>query len=96
MAIHVVIKRKFTMSNPEKLSPLLSELSERAKLQDGYISTDILQSIDNPGEYLVLSKWETQENWKTWFTSKERRDLQGKVDSLIGERTFYEIFEPVT
>jgi hypothetical protein len=28
--------------------------------------------------------------------SKERRDLQGEVDSLIGERTFYELFEPVS
>lgn len=94
MTIHVVIKRKFTMSNPEKLIPLLSKLSERAKLQKGYISTDTLQSSDNPGEYLVVSRWETEENWKAWFTSKERRDIQGKVDSLIGERTFYEIFKP--
>jgi heme oxygenase (mycobilin-producing) len=94
MAVHVVIKRKFQLRNPERLKPLLSELNERAKLQEGYISTDILQSMENPEDYLVISKWETEENWKAWFSSKERRDLQGKVDSLIGERTFYEIFKP--
>lgn len=95
MPVHVVIKRKMIISHPEKLTPLLRDLSERAKLQEGYISTDTLQSIDNPGEYLVVSRWETEENWKVWFQSQERRDLQGKVDSLIGERTGYEIFKPV-
>ncbi len=96
MAVHVVIKRKFQLRNPERLIPLLSELNERAKLQEGYISTDILQSIDSPEDHLVISKWETEENWKAWFNSKERRDLQGNVDSLIGERTFYEMFRPAS
>ncbi len=95
MPVHVVIKRKMIISHPEKLTPLLRDLSERAKLQEGYISTDTLQSIDNPGEYLVVSRWENEENWKVWLQSQERRDLQGKVDSLIGERTGYEIFKPV-
>jgi heme-degrading monooxygenase HmoA len=96
MPVHVVIKRKLKINDPEKLTPLLSELSERAQLQKGYISTDILQHVDNPGEYLVVSRWETEENWKAWLQSKERRDIQGRVDSLIGERTFYEIFKPVS
>lgn len=96
MAVHVVIKRKFQLRNPERLIPLLSELNERAKLQEGYISTDILQSIDSPEDHLVISKWETEENWKSWYQSKERRDLQGNVDSLIGERTFYEMFRPAS
>ena len=96
MAIHVIIKRKFKVSHPEKLIPLLSELNELAKVQEGYISTDTLQSLENPEDYLVISKWETEENWKAWFESKERRNLQGNVDSLIGERTFYEIFKPAT
>ncbi len=95
MPIHVVIKRKFKMNHPEELLPLMSQLSDRAKMQEGYISTETLQSTDNPGDYLVVSKWETAENWQKWFACKERRDIQGKIDSLLGERTFYEIFKPL-
>jgi heme-degrading monooxygenase HmoA len=95
MAVHVVIKRKFKVSHPEKLIPLLSELNERAKNQEGYISTDTLQSTENNEYCLVISKWKTEENWEAWFNSKERRNLQGNVDSLIGERTFYEIYKPM-
>ncbi|MFW2368425.1 MAG: antibiotic biosynthesis monooxygenase family protein [Desulforhopalus sp.] len=95
MPVHVVIKRKFKMNHPEELLPLMAQLSERARLQEGYISTDTLQSTDDPDDYLVVSKWETEDDWQNWFGSKERRDIQGKIDSLIGERTFYEIFKPV-
>ncbi len=95
MTVHVVIKRKFKINHPEELMPLLKDLSDRAKIQEGYISTDTLQSADNPEDFLVVSKWDSTESWQKWFASKERRDIQGKIDSLIGERTFYEIFKPL-
>ena len=96
MAVQVIIKRKFKVDNPEELVPLLAQLRIRAKDQPGYISGETLRSLDNPEDYLVFSKWETDEDWRKWFNSKERRDIQGKVDSMIGEKTFYEIFKSVS
>ena len=96
MTVQVIIKRKFRVDNPEKLIPLLTELRIRAKDQPGYISGETLRSLNNPEDYLVFSKWETADDWNKWLHSKERRDIQGEVDSLIGEKTFYEIFEPVS
>ena len=96
MAVHVVIKRKFQINQPEKLKPLLRELSLRAQAQSGYISTETLQSVESPDECMVLSKWDTTEDWERWFTSKERKDIQNQIDSLIGERTFYEVFQPLS
>ncbi len=95
MAVHVIIKRKIKMNHPEELVPLLQELRARAEKQEGYISSETLQNIDSPDEILVVSKWKTAESWKFWFDSKERRDIQGRVDSLIGERTFYDLFQPL-
>ena len=96
MPIQVIIKRKWETDKPEALFPLLTELRSLAEKQPGYISGETLRSLDGPDKYLVFSKWETVDDWKNWLQSKERRDLQGEVDSLIGERTFYEIFEPVS
>jgi heme-degrading monooxygenase HmoA len=95
MPIQVIIKRKWQTNNPEALFPLLTKIRSLAQKQPGYISGETLRSLDDPEDYMVVSKWETADDWKKWLQSKERRDLQGKVDSLIGERTFYEIFEPV-
>jgi heme oxygenase (mycobilin-producing) len=96
MPIQVIIKRKWETDKPEALFPLLTELRSLAEKQPGYISGETLRSLNDPDKYLVFSKWETVDDWKNWLQSKERRDLQGEVDSLIGERTFYELFEPVS
>lgn len=93
MAVHVIIKRKWQVDTPEALLPLLEELRSRAKEQPGYISSETLRSVEDPEYFLVISKWENADSWTKWTQSKERRDLQGRVDSLIGEKTFYEIFE---
>ena len=96
MPVQVIIKRKWQVDNPTELLPLLTELRSRAKKQPGYISGETLRSLDDPEDYMVVSKWETADDWQKWLQSKERRDLQGQVDSLIGERTFYEVFESVS
>ncbi len=93
MAVHVIIKRKWQVDQPEAIIPLLAKLRSRAMEQPGYISSETLRSTENLDYFLVISKWETADDWKKWAQSKERRDIQGRVDSLIGEKTFYEIFE---
>ena len=96
MPIQVIIKRKWQIDKPEELIPLLTELRSLAKKQPGYISGETLRSLDSPEDYMVVSNWQTADDWQQWLQSKDRRDLQGKVDSLIGEKTFYELFEPVS
>ena len=96
MSVHVMSIREFQIEETEKLISLLAELSSRSKEQPGHVSRETLRSLDNPGEYLVRCEWETVEYWDKWLHSKERRDIQGKIDSLIGEKTFFEVFEPVS
>ena len=95
MSVHIMSIRKFQIEETKKLISLLAELSSRSKEQPGHVSRETLRSLDNPGEYLVRCEWETVEYWDKWLHSKERRDIQGKIDSLIGEKTFFEVFEPV-
>jgi len=82
------------MDEKKLVVPLLTELRSRSKGQPGHISRETLRSLDNPGEYLVISEWETAEDWKKWRSNREIRDIQGKIDSLIGEKTIWEVFEP--
>ena len=96
MPVKVIIKRKWKIEQPEELLPLLSELRSQAQKQAGYISGETLRSLDDPGNFMVISEWETSDDWKKWSQSKERKDIQYKVDSLIGERSFYEIYETLS
>ncbi len=96
MSIKVIIKRKWQVDKPEELLPLLAALRAAARKQPGFISGETLRSLEDPEDYLVISIWETANDWKKWMQNKKRRDLQGKVDSLIGEKTFYEMFETLS
>ncbi len=96
MSVKVIIKRKLKIDDPEKLIPFLTRLRERAREQPGYISSEVLRNIDHPEDYMVVSRWETAADWEKWFSSKERRAIHGQIDSLIGERTFYDVFEPIS
>jgi heme-degrading monooxygenase HmoA len=96
MPVKVIIKRKWKIEQPEELLPLLTELRSHAQKQAGYISGETLRSLDDPEDFMVISEWETADDWKKWSQSKERRDIQHRVDSLIGERSFYEIYETLS
>ena len=96
MPIKVIIKRKLKIRNPDELLPLIERLRSKAKKKPGYIDGMTWRNIENPDEYMVISNWETHDDWKKWFNSSERREIQGDIDSIIGEKTFYEIYEPLS
>ena len=84
MAVKVIIRRVVPEDRVEDLEPLLHELRTRATAQPGYISGETLRRIDKPDEYLVISTWDSAEDWNRWATSQERKEMQGKIDTLLG------------
>jgi heme-degrading monooxygenase HmoA len=96
MAVTVIIKRTFDDEAKAKtLAPMIVQLRSLATIQPGYISGKTLKCLDCEGEYLVVSSWNTLEDWRRWFNSEQRQTLQGKIDSLLGEKTQYRIYEPL-
>jgi heme-degrading monooxygenase HmoA len=92
MTVKVIIKRKVPEEAAAFLEPLLNDLRSKARQQEGYITGETLDRIDTPGHSLVISTWRSMEDWRRWFASQERFDIQNKVDSLLGKYTEYEIY----
>ena len=96
MAIHVIIKRKVKQGHQSKeLVPLLLQMRSLAMYKPGYISGETLCDIEHPGECLVISRWETVEDWNKWARSQERAMMEGKIETLSGEKTEYHIYSPM-
>jgi heme-degrading monooxygenase HmoA len=96
MAIQVIIRRTFEgQEKAQKLAPLIVELRSEAMIQPGYISGATLRCLDCPGEYLVLSTWNTTDDWNRWLNSDQRKGIQDQIDVLLGEKTEYRIYEPL-
>ena len=75
MTVKIVIKRIVPKDREKELLPLIKELRIRTTRQQGYISGETLQRIDKPGETVVVSTWETVEDWTLWLNSQERAEL---------------------
>ena len=96
MSIQVVIKRKVIQGRQAKeLVPLILQMRSLAMYQPGYISGETLCDLEHPGECLVISRWETVEDWNKWAHSQDRAVMEGKIEALTGEKTEYHIYSPM-
>ena len=91
--IKIHIRRTVSEDKQEDLQLLIHQLRSITMGTPGYIAGETLTRLDKPGESLVVTKWQSLFYWNQWFESKERTEIQGKIDQLLGEETRYEIYE---
>jgi heme-degrading monooxygenase HmoA len=96
MVIDVMIKRRVEQGRQAKeLVPLILHLRTLATYQPGYISGTTLSNLEHPDECLVVSRWESIDDWNRWRQSKERSAIERKIEMLIGEKTEYNVYAPM-
>jgi heme-degrading monooxygenase HmoA len=96
MAIDVMIKRRVEQGHQAKeLVPLILHLRALATYQPGYISGTTLCNLDHPDECLVVSRWESIDDWDRWRQSKQRSVIEQKIEMLTGEKAEYNIYAPM-
>lgn len=92
MAIKIIIARKVTKDKEAELLPLLIQMRALATAQPGYISGETLRNVENSEDTLVISTWQSVDNWNAWLASKQRAVIQEKIDTLLGQKTEYSIY----
>ncbi|UCF84723.1 MAG: antibiotic biosynthesis monooxygenase [Desulfobacteraceae bacterium] len=92
MAIKIIIARKVDKGKEAELLPLLIQMRALATAQPGYISGETLRNVESPEDYLVISTWQSVDNWNAWLSSKQRAEIQKKIDTLLGQKTEYSIY----
>ena len=93
MAVKVLIKRKVAEKNIPELDALLRKMRALTLSRKEYISGESFNRVDEAGVSMVISTWQTLDDWREWTLSKERIELQDQIDKLLGAPTEYEIFE---
>ena len=92
MAVKILIRRIIPENKARQMIPLFREMRTLANEQPGYITGETMRNLENPDEFLVISTWETSDDWKRWMRSNEREQIQSQIDDLLGGNTVYEIF----
>lgn len=90
--VKVFIKRKVLDQDIPELMDLLKKLRALTLSQPGYVSGETLKRLDEPGACVVISIWNSHEDWKSWLNNKERAAVQQEIDNLLGSATQYEVY----
>ena len=90
--IKVFIKRHVPAEKGKQILPLFKKMRSLAMEQQGYISGETLRNYNDPEEYLVISVWNTVDDWQSWLQSRERQQVQEEIDAILGGRTEYAVY----
>ncbi len=72
MVVKVLIRRKIKEGKTREVFALLNKFRSDAMNQKGYISGETLINHDDPREIMVISMWQSIENWLKWRENLER------------------------
>ena len=92
MAVKVLIKRRVPEKKAREIIPLFRRMRALAMSQGGYISGETMRNLDDPEEFVVISSWQSSEDWGRWLKSAERQEIQGQIDTLLGGHTHYALY----
>jgi len=80
------------MGVEKELDGLLRQMRVLTTSRDGYIYGETLTRYDARGQTLVISTWRSVKDWEDWAKSDERKEVQRRIDMLLGTTTEYEIY----
>ena len=93
MKVKIISRRVFRIDKKVEVANLLKKLRQSAEKQEGFISRSSNTSLNDPGECIVISEWKTADHWAQWMNKKKTKKIQGGIDSLIGEKTFFDVYK---
>jgi heme-degrading monooxygenase HmoA len=92
MAVRIIIDRKVKKGKESDFSKWLRELRSKAIPAKGYISGETLRALGDPQNYIVITTWQSVEDWEKWEKNLERRKIQAKIEKLMARPTKMKIY----
>jgi len=65
------------------VEPILMQLRSHAMQYPGFVSAENLVSEKDFSVVVMISTWETIENWRTWVESRITRDLLRQAKAVV-------------
>ncbi len=92
MAIRIIIDRKVKKGKESEFSELLKQLRSKAVSSKGYISGETLRALSDRYNYIVISTWQTIDDWKNWEKNLERKNIQARIERIMSRPTKTKIY----
>lgn len=90
MLVTVIIKRDIRKGQENEFFSHIRKLRVKAMNQKGYISGETLLCAENTNKVVVISKWQSLEDWNNWKTSAERLEMDAILSKFQSNPATYE------
>jgi heme-degrading monooxygenase HmoA len=83
--IRVLIERRLIEHVETFAYDAFREIRHEAIKKPGYISGETLRDIDDPNHFIVISSWQSREDWNAWASSEERLQADEQFRAALAE-----------
>ena len=92
MAIKVIISRWVPAELADDVKPLMIKLRGLAKNQPGYISDETLINVDEHHDVVVVSTWNSLEEWQAWLANPVRTQIESEIEEMLRRPAQYKAY----
>ena len=92
MAVKIIIDRKVKKGKEADFAKLIRELRGKAISSKGYVSGETLRALEDPNNYIVISTWQSVEDWVNWEKNSERKKIHHKIEKLMARPSESKIY----
>lgn len=84
--IRVLIERNIAEGLADYYDKTIKRTVSAVVAAPGCISGESLKDANNPNRRIVMSKWQSLEDWENWFQSAARRNVIAEITPMLEDR----------
>jgi len=81
--VKILIERHVQKGKEGYLVELLNKLRTELIQQPGYVSGEVLQSMEDKATFFCLSTWLSTLDWKSWEGDPRRLEIESQIEALL-------------
>ena len=87
MSVRIIIDRRVKKGKEADFSRLLRALRSKAIFSKGYISGEMLRNRDDPQNYIVITAWQSFDDWEAYEKVPETSKIHARMEKLMDRAT---------
>jgi heme oxygenase (mycobilin-producing) len=92
MSVRIIIDRRVKKGKESDLAKLLRQLRSKAIFSRGYITGEMLRALDDPRNYVVITTWQSVDDWEKYEKAPETRKFHARIEKLMVRPTKVKIY----
>jgi len=93
--IRIVVRERIKNGEKEKAIELFREMVEATRKEEGNISFNLLESVEDPNTLAVSEAWESQQSVENHLESQHSKRLRPLLDQCFAEPSRIEIYREI-